>query len=416
METKDLVIIGGGAAGMSAALSAFNNGIKDILILEREDHLGGILHQCIHNGFGLTRYGEELTGPEYAYRNIKEIKEKNLQFKLNTQVLQISKDKIVTYSNSIDGVVDIKAKAIVVATGSYERPAGGIKLPGQRLNGVLTAGNAQKIINITGYMIGKRVIILGSGDIGLIMARRLTLEGAKVLCVAEIKPYSAGLNRNIQQCLIDFDIPLHLSTTVSDVKGKARVEKVILSKVDENQKIIPGTEQEFDCDCLILSVGLIPQTSLLEKLDVHFARNKGAIVNEYLESEIEGIFTCGNALHIHDLVDYVSKEGDIVGKAASEYIKNNLVHSETISLSNGNGITYVVPNYINKVSKDKIDIKFRVDKPYKEATLFIEDENNNVILKRKILSPVPSIMYEYKIDMNNVKNIHSLKVSLKDER
>ena len=415
MEERDLIIIGGGAAGMSAAISAFNNGIKDILILEREDHLGGILHQCIHNGFGLTRYKEELTGPEYAYRNIVEIKEKNIQFKLNTQVLRISKDKVVTYSNSIDGVVDIKAKAIIVATGSYERPAGAIKLPGERLNGVLTAGNAQKIINITGFMIGKRIIILGSGDIGLIMARRLTLEGAKVLCVAEIQPYSSGLARNVQQCLKDFDIPLYLSTTVCDVRGKARVEKVTLAKVDEHQKVIPGTEQEFDCDCLILSVGLIPQTSLLENLDIHFARNKGAIVNEYLESEIEGIFTCGNALHIHDLVDFVSSEGDIAGKAASEYIKKTLVHSERIELVVGKGISYVVPNYINKVNKDNVDIKFRVNKPYKEATLYIEDDNNNVILKRKILSPAPSTMYEYKINMNNVKNINALKVSLKDE-
>ena len=415
MIERDLVVIGGGDGGMSAAVSAFDHGVKDILILEREDHLGGILYQCIHNGFGLTKYKEELTGPEYAYRHYQEIKERNIEYKLDSQVLKITKDKIITYSNPIDGVVEIKAKAIIVATGSYERTAGAIKLPGDRISGITTAGTAQKIINTTGYMCGKRVVILGSGDIGLIMARRLTLEGAKVLCVAELMPYSNGLERNITQCLKDFDIPLYLSTTVSNVKGKQRIEKVTLSKVDESLNIIPGTEQEFDCDLLILSVGLIPQTSLFDNLKVNYGKNRGVIVDEHLQSEIDGIFSCGNALHIHDLVDYVSEEGEIAGKGASDYIKGLSQKSEYITLSNGNGISYVVPNRIEKNNEDVINIKFRVRKPLKEATLYIK-ENDKVIIKRKLLGPKPSEMYNIPLKMENIKDVSILEVELEDER
>ena len=414
MIDKDLVIVGGGAGGLSAAISAYNNGIKDILILEREDHLGGILHQCIHNGFGLTKFKEELTGPEYAFRHIQEVEKLGIEYKLDTQVLNISKDKVVTYSNPYDGLVDVKAKAIVIATGSYERTPGAIMLPGDRVAGITTAGTAQKICNITGFITGKRVVILGSGDIGLIMARRLTLEGAKVVCVAEIMPYSNGLQRNIVQCLNDYNIPLYLSTTVSNVIGKKRVEKVVLSKVDEKLQIIPNTEMEIECDCLVLSVGLIPQTTLLENLKVNFGNNRGAKVDENLMTEIPGVFTCGNALHIHDLVDFVSEEGDIAGKGAAEYLKNNIKVSDKITFTNGDGVGYVVPNFVNRNSTTPVNVKFRVRKPHKTAVLRIKS-GDNVILKRPLLGPVPSVMFNIPLTMDKIKDFDNIEVEVTDE-
>lgn len=414
MIKKDLVVVGGGAGGLSAAISAYKHGVKDILILEREDHLGGILHQCIHNGFGLTKFKEELTGPEYAYRHIKEVEELGIEYKLDTQVLNISKDKVVTFSNPVDGLVDVEAKAIVIATGSYERTPGAIMLPGDRVSGITTAGTAQKIVNITGYITGKRVVILGSGDIGLIMARRLTLEGAKVVCVAEIMPYSNGLQRNIVQCLNDYNIPLYLSTTVSNVIGKKRVEKVVLSKVDEKLQIIPNTEMEIDCDCLVLSVGLIPQTKLLENLKVNFGNNRGAKVDENLMTEIPGIFTCGNALHIHDLVDFVSEEGDIAGKGAAEYIANKHYSGKHISFRNGDGVSYVVPNYVNVDADNAINVKFRVRKPHKTAILRIKS-GDNIILKRPLLGPVPSVMFNIPLTIDKIKDFNDIEVTVTDE-
>lgn len=414
MIKKNLVIIGGGAAGLSAAISAYDNGEKDILIIERDDHLGGILYQCIHNGFGLEKFKEELTGPEYAARLIDQVNERNISYILNAQVLSITKNKTVTYS-SLEGYVSIEANAIILASGSYERTAGAIMVPGKRLNGVLTAGTAQRYMNIKGYMIGKRVVILGSGDIGLIMARRLTLEGAQVICVAEIMPYSNGLNRNIVQCLNDYNIPLKLSTTVSKIIGGKRVEKIVLSKVDENKQAIPGTEEIIDADTLILSVGLIPYTTLLDDLNLHYGKNKGAIVDENYQSEIPGLFTCGNCLHIHDLVDYVSFEGETAGKAASEYIKeNNGTNNTVINVENGNCVGYVVPNVIHQNTQGKVFVKYRVTKPISKGYISFCIDNKE-FKKIKFVNIVPSIMQNVSIEMDQIKDSHVLKVGVVNE-
>lgn len=403
MIKKDLVIIGGGAGGLAAAISAYDNGVKDILLLEREDHLGGILDQCIHNGFGLTTFKEELTGPEYADRFIKELKKRNIEYKLLTQVSKITKNKEVFYSNSQEGFVKVEAKAIILATGSYERTPGAIMVPGDRCSGVTTAGTAQKILNTTGHLVGKKIVILGSGDIGLIMARRLTLEGAKVICVAEIMPFSNGLNRNIVQCLQDFNIPLYLSTTVSNVIGKNRVEKVELSSVDENLKVIPGTQREIECDCLILSVGLLPQTTLLEEMGgVKFERNRGPSVDNNFELQIPGIFTCGNCLHVHDLVDFVSQEGTAAGKSAAEYIVNNKEDNDRIPVTAGGLMGYVVPNFVTK-SADELNFKFRVRKPTDKAFLYIKQGDR--LLKKQVLTLLlPSIMVEGKVKLENLSD------------
>ena len=321
MKNKQLVIIGGGSAGMAAAIKAYDEGVKDILILEKDSCLGGILNQCIHNGFGLTEFKEELSGPEYLSRFEEEVKKRGIEFKLHSLVTNITKDKVVTYTNSEEGIVEIKASAIIMATGCYERNAGAIQIPGDRPKGVITAGTAQKYLNIHGYLVGKRVVILGSGDIGLIMARRLTLEGAKVLCVCEIMPYSNGLQRNISQCLNDFNIPLYLSHSISKIVGRERVEKVIVSQVDDHFKFIPGTEMEFECDTLLLSIGLIPYISLLENINCPTSSTKGAMVYDNMETFVDGIFACGNCLHVHDVVDFVSEEGRNAGHGAALYLK-----------------------------------------------------------------------------------------------
>ncbi len=401
METKDLVVIGGGSAGMAAAVAAYDNGIRDILILERNEFLGGILNQCIHNGFGLTLFKEELTGPEFAYRFIEKVKEKNIEYKLKTYVTNISKDKVVTYSSAKEGVKEIKAKAIIMAAGCYERNAGAIGIPGDRPAGILTAGQAQLFLNEYGYMAGKRVFILGSGDIGLIMARRLTLEGAKVLGVAEICPWSNGLNRNMVQCLYDYDIPLYLSHTVSKVVGKSRLEKVVISEVDERKNPIPGTEKEFDCDTLILSIGLIPNNDLLKDAGIKVGQSRGALVNENYETSQEGVFSCGNVLHVHDLVDNVAMEAKVAGESAAKYLKNELAHSsDSITTKAGQGIGYVVPGLIDLSSApDSIEFKFRVRQPSKNV--YIVYKFNGEIIK-KVLKQViiPSEMEIEKLPKN----------------
>ena len=415
MRTIDLIVIGSGAAGMAAAVEAKRNGIDDILILEKDDRLGGILNQCIHNGFGLTEFKEELTGPEYLQRFVEQVKELKIPYKLNSQVIDLSKDKVATYSNKEDGLIKVQARAIVMATGCYERNAGAIMLPGDRCSGVITAGTAQRYLNINGLMVGKRVVILGSGDIGLIMARRLTLEGAKVLCVSELMPYSAGLNRNIQQCLIDFDIPLYLSRTVSKVIGKDRLEKVVLSAVDENLQIIPGTEMEFECDTLILSVGLIPYISLLNYIDCPTSSTKGALVNQYMETEIEGIFTAGNCLHVHDVVDFVSDEARLAGRSAALYLQNKIDNkAKRLAVKPGNGLSYVLPQFVLENSLEDIVIKFRVRKPVQDQIVWIK--SGEAVLM-KVIKPVmiPSEMVMIKISKDKLAEAkEDIVVSLED--
>ena len=415
METRELVIIGGGSAGMAAAVSAYDQGIRDILILERGPFLGGILNQCIHNGFGLTYFKEELTGPEFLTRFVKQVQERGIDYELNANVTAISKDKQVSYVSQ-KGAHVIQAKAIVMAAGCYERNAGAIGIPGERPSGVITAGQAQLYLNEYGYLVGKKVFILGSGDIGLIMARRMTLEGAKVLGVAELMPYSNGLNRNIQQCLIDFGIPLYLSHTVSKVIGKGKLEAIEISKVDDKLNIIPGTAQRFEVDTLMLSIGLIPNNDLLDKIGIPMSSTRGSKVNEHMETEVEGIFSCGNVLHVHDLVDYVVEEGKVAGMGAAKYLKGELKrHEKLLYTKAGDGIGYVVPASIDLLNaEDKVQLKFRVRKPRKDV--YVEYRLGDKLLKR-MLKPaiIPSEMEIISLDKSLLEGEGELTVSLVDK-
>lgn len=413
MRTIDLLVIGGGSAGMAAAIQAKKEGIDDILIVERDENLGGILNQCIHNGFGLTEFKEELTGPEYLNRFVEQVKELGIPYMTNSMVIDMTREKIVTISNKDKGVEIVKARAIVMATGCYERGAGAIQIPGDRCAGIITAGTAQKYLNIHGYLCGKRIVILGSGDIGLIMARRLTLEGAKVICVSELMPYSNGLNRNIAQCLNDYDIPLYLSRSVSKVIGKDRLEKVVLSAVDDKMQFVPGTEMEIECDTLILSVGLVPYISLLDYIDCPTSTTKGAKVNEHMETMIEGIFSCGNCLHVHDVVDFVTDEGRLAGHGAAEYLKGELKRGEKIIVTPKDGISYVVPQEINKDNEEEVTFKFRVRKPVKDVNLIIESNGEQIA---KIFKPVliPSEMVMVKVGHDKLANMNK-EVSLRLE-
>lgn len=364
----ELVIIGGGPAGMSAAIAAYENGIRDILILERDERLGGILQQCIHNGFGLHRFGEELTGPEYAWRYEKRVRELGISFKLNTMVLDITKDKKITASNPNDGIFTIQAKAIILAMGCRERSRGTLNIAGTRPAGVYSAGTAQKLVNIKGFMPGRKVVILGSGDIGLIMARRMSLEGAEVKAVCELMPYSGGLARNIEQCLNDFNIPLLLSNTVVKIHGKKRVEGVTIAKVDEKGKPIKETMQFIECDTLLLSVGLIPENELSKSAGLYISRiTNGAEVTQSRETSVPGIFACGNVLHVHDLVDYVSEEAEIAGENAALYIKGKLKHEFNIPIMTDGKIRYTVPQRITEAKDTKVF--FRVSDVYENADI-----------------------------------------------
>jgi NADPH-dependent 2,4-dienoyl-CoA reductase/sulfur reductase-like enzyme len=379
---KQLVIIGGGPAGMAAAVAAYDAGIRDILVLERDKSLGGILNQCIHNGFGLHRFKEELTGPEYAYRYEIEVRKRNIEFKLNTMVIDVSDKKIVSAMNSEDGAFQIQAESIILAMGCRERPKGALNIAGMRPSGIFTAGTAQKFVNIDGYMPGKKVVILGSGDIGLIMARRMTLEGAKVEAVCELMPYSGGLARNIEQCLNDFNIPLMLSHTVVEIHGKERVCGVTIARVDERRKPIPETRQYIECDTLLLSCGLIPENELTKGAGIEIDRiTNGAIVNQDRQTDIEGVFACGNVLHVHDLVDYVSEEAEIAGRAAAEYLSGKKNDGTDISIITDGKIRYTVPQRIN--TKKDVTVYFRVSDVYRNVRVVVRDGEKILINKKK---------------------------------
>ena len=391
MSKIDLVIIGGGPAGMAAAVAAYDAGLRDILILERDTSLGGILRQCIHNGFGLHRFKEELTGPEYAYRYELQVRERNINFKLNTMVLDISPEKVITAMNSEDGMFTLEAKAIILAMGCRERPKGALNICGYRPAGIFTAGTAQKFVNMDGYMPGKKIVILGSGDIGLIMARRMTLEGAEVKAVCELMPYSGGLARNIEQCLNDFNIPLMLSHTVVEVHGRERVTGVTIAKVDERRKPIAETRQYIECDTLLLSCGLIPENELTRNADISMDRiTNGAAVDQDRQTSIEGVFACGNVLHVHDLVDYVSEEAEIAGKAAAAYVSNaEKTDSADISLVADGKIRYTVPQRITKTKN--VTVYFRVADVYRDVRIVVKD-GDNVLINRKKQKVAPGEM------------------------
>lgn len=413
MKQYDIVVVGGGPAGLAAAAAAKKAGNDKILIIERDHELGGILNQCIHNGFGLHTFKEELTGPEYAWRFIDEVYKLGIDYKLNTMVMDISKDKVVTAMNKEDGMFQIPAKAVILAMGCRERSRGALNIPGYRPAGIFSAGTAQRLVNIEGYMPGREVVILGSGDIGLIMARRMTLEGANVKVVAELLPYSGGLKRNIVQCLDDFDIPLELSHTVVDIEGKEKIEAVTIAEVGADFKPIPGTEKRYTCDTLLLSVGLIPENELSREAGVKMSPiTSGPDVNESLETNIPGVFACGNVLHVHDLVDYVSEEAERAGINAVKYINNGCkddYSGEVIEIEATEGARYTVPTHINLGNMDdELIVRFRVRDVYKDSFVSVYYDDERVKhTKKRILAP--GEMEQIKLKKDKLKEYPDLK-------
>ncbi len=390
MNKINLVIVGGGPAGLAAAVAAYDAGERDILILEREPRLGGILNQCIHNGFGLHTFKEELSGPEYADRYVQQVVQRGIAYRLNATVLDVSRDKVVTYVCAEEGLVKVAATAVILACGCRERPRGAINIAGMRGAGVFSAGTAQKLVNIDGYMPGKKVVILGSGDIGLIMARRMTFEGAEVKAVVELMPYSSGLNRNIVQCLNDFDIPLYFSHTVVDIKGRDRVEGVVVAAVDDKLRPVKETEQLIECDTLLLSVGLLPENELAKNAGVGLSLTTGgAVVDENLMTDVDGVFECGNVLHVHDLVDFVSAEADNAGKCAVAYINGTKPCTDKITVACTGGVRYSVPTVLNRDDVYKSQsFKMRVGNVYKKVELAVFADGVKVFgRKRPVVTP-----------------------------
>jgi NADPH-dependent 2,4-dienoyl-CoA reductase/sulfur reductase-like enzyme len=411
MSSYDIVIIGGGPAGLAAAASAKREGVDSILILERDTQLGGILNQCIHNGFGLHTFKEELTGPEYAQRFIDQVEELGIEYKLNTMVMDITGGKEITAMNRTEGLFHIQAKAIILAMGCRERSRGALNIPGYRPAGIYSAGTAQRLVNIEGFMPGREVVILGSGDIGLIMARRMTLEGAKVKVVAELMPYSGGLKRNIVQCLDDFGIPLKLSHTVVDIRGKERLTGITLAQVDGKGKPIPGTEEDYSCDTLLLSCGLIPENELSRSIGVDMEPvTSGPIVNECLETSVPGVFACGNVLHVHDLVDFVSEEAAAAGRNAAAYVKSGSLGeaSAPITITATDGVRYTVPKmiHVGRMAPEQI-VRFRVGAVYKNCYIsaYLNDER---IIHRKRQIMAPGEMEEIKLTKQQLSDFEGL--------
>lgn len=387
----DLVVIGAGPAGLAAAVAAKRHGVEDVLVIERDNVGGGILNQCIHNGFGLHYFGEELTGPEYAERFLDLADANGVRIELNAMVLSLSRHKVVEYISPQSGYRAVQANAVVLAMGCRERTRGQIAIPGTRPAGVLTAGAAQRYVNIEGYMVGKRIIILGSGDIGLIMARRMALEGAEVVAVVELMPYSSGLTRNIVQCLHDFNIPLLLSHTIVNIDGRRRVERVTVAAVDANRRPIPGTEQDYAVDTVLLSVGLIPENELSVSAGIDLDPvTRGPIVNDKMETSLPGVFACGNAVQVHDLVDYVSQEGERAGSGAALYLQNNGASGEVIALSADGEVSYIVPQFVKRASlADNVDVFLRVKRPLEKGGIitFYADGQTVLAYRRKHLNP-----------------------------
>ena len=408
MNTYDLVIVGGGPAGLAAAASAKDHGIDSILIIERDKELGGILNQCIHNGFGLHTFKEELTGPEYASRFIDMVLDRGIEYKLNTMVMDISADKKVTAMNREDGMFEVQAKAVILAMGCRERSRGALNIPGYRPAGIYSAGTAQRLVNMEGYMPGKEVVILGSGDIGLIMARRMTLEGAKVKVVAELMPYSGGLKRNIVQCLYDLEIPMKMSHTVIDIEGKHRVEAVTIAEVGPDRKPIPGTEERYTCDTLLLSCGLLPENELSKSAGVELSQvTSGPVVNDSLETSVDGIFACGNVLHVHDLVDFVSMEAEHLAKCAAEYVEGRTLPACNINVKAGDGVGHTIPQKIS--GKNDFQLSMRVNHHYGACRIVVKQDGREVAVK-KMKKAIPAEMIQFKVKADNINGTGDLEV------